>query len=222
MKSNFDNAVESALTNEFSWLDDLKNPYSNYVFSSGFEKNMEKIIPKAEYRYVNIGNRRVRKLLVVALVAILAMAITGCAFAIHYAIEWNETQNDAQDTLDINFNSNEISHDYDSYAVIPDIPKGYSITEESGDDYTWFINYSNPDGTEIYFTRCNDLENISISIDNQDVDLKEISINGYKGYTYIKDNVNIIYWTDSNCFYVLQGTCDMNILIKMAKGVSSN
>lgn len=86
MKISFDSALESALENEFSWLDNFENPYADYQFSSRFETNMQHIISKSQHRYISIGKSRVRKLFVAALVALLAVAITGCAFAVHYII----------------------------------------------------------------------------------------------------------------------------------------
>lgn len=219
MKNNFEAAIESALTDEFAWLDGLKNPYSNYEFSPQFEKNMKKILPKAACEYVSLGKRRVRKIFVVVLAAILAIAITGCAFVVHYLVEWNETENGEQRTLDVTFDSRDNTGENEITTAMPKTPKGYKITDQYCDDYSCTINYSHSDGTQISFTKCNDLENMSVSIDNEDSDLKEIAINVYKGYIYKKDNINIIYWTDSTCFYVLQGTCDTDVLIKMAVSV---
>lgn len=221
MKNNFDSAVENTLTNEFSWLDSFENPYSDYVFSSKFENNIKKILPKAEFNYVSLGKRRVRKLFIAALAAVLALAATGCTFAIHYIVKWNETQNDKQGTLDITFDSNDFQENKDNAPPILDVPEGYEIIEQISDDFTYYIEYAHPNGNLISFDRSNALENLSISIDNEDSELKEITINEYKGYTYVKENVNIIYWTDSMCFYVLQGTCEMDILLKMAESVNS-
>ena len=88
------------MNQEFDWLDHFSNPYEEYAFSDQFESNMLKILNKSEYSYVSIGSRRLRKSLLAILVALFLLAVSGCAFVTKYLIEWNETQNDAQGTLD--------------------------------------------------------------------------------------------------------------------------
>lgn len=220
MRNNFDVSLKNALDAEFSWLDDFENPYNQYCFSSNFENNIKNIIPKAKNNYVSIGKHRVRKLFVAALVALLAIAITGCTFAIHYIIEWHETQNDVQDTLDITFDKQQNSQSgKNSDIILPEVPKGFKITGQQEDAFSISITYAGRDGEEIHFTGCNDLENMSVSIDNEYSDLEETVINGHKGYSYQKDNINIIYWTTDTYFCVLQGTCDYDILLSMAKSI---
>ena len=94
MNKNFDSAIKNAFDKEFSWLNDFENPYEDYQFSRQFELNMENIIPMSEYTYVSVGRKRVRKSMLVALIALLALAITGCAVVAHYFVEWKESQND--------------------------------------------------------------------------------------------------------------------------------
>lgn len=57
MNKNFDLALENALKNEFCWLDEFENLYSDYKFSPQFESSMKTIIPKAEYTYVSVGKK---------------------------------------------------------------------------------------------------------------------------------------------------------------------
>lgn len=87
MNKNFDSAIKNAFDKEFFWLNDFENPYADYQFSRQFKSNMESIIPTSEYTYVSIGRNRVRKSMLVALIALLAFAITGCAVVAHYIVE---------------------------------------------------------------------------------------------------------------------------------------
>ena len=219
MNKNFDTALEKAFEKEFCWLDSFENPYANYEFTSQFEANMKAIIPKSEFTYVSIGKRRIRKTLLAALVALLAVLITGCAFGVYYLVEWNEVQNDKQGTLDITFDING-KHTSDSDTpVLPKIPAGYIITEQFNDDSSCIIIYCDAQQNQIIYSQSNDIENMSVSIDNEDAVFKETIINGCKGYTSSKEGVNALYWTDSTCFYELQGTCDMDILWQMAESM---
>jgi len=219
MNKNFDIALEYALVKEFLWLDNFENPYTNYEFSSQFESNMKTIIPKAEFTYVSIGKQRIRKTLLAALVALLAILITGCAFGVYYLIEWNETQNDKQGALDVTFDIKGGSSSDSNTPGLPKTPAGYSITEQFIDDSSCIIVYSDSKQNQIIYAQSNDIENMSVSIDNEDADFKETTINGCKGYTSTKDGINALYWADSNCFYELQGTCEMDVLHSMTKSI---
>lgn len=213
MNKNFDTALTNAFKKEFSWLDYFENPYENYKFSSQFESNMKNIISKSKSTYISVGKKRIRKTLLAALVALLAIIITGCALTIYYFVDWHEEQNDKKGTLDIGF---EIDNGQTLDSALPAIPNGYTIVSEISDDSSHVIRYSNGDGLQIGFTRYSDIENRNISIDNEDAAFSETTINGYKGYIYAKDGLNALYWADTTYFYILQGTCDVDVLLTMA------
>ncbi len=216
MNKNFDAALSQAFEKEFSWLDDFENPYADYEFSSQFESKMRSIILKSEFSYVSVGQRRIRKTMLVALVALLAIVITGCAFGVYYLVTWNEEQNDKQGTLDISF---EINGEQAASSKLPTIPEGYTIVRETSDEFSHIIRYSNDDGLLIGFSKYIGLENRSISIDNEEANFKEATINGYKGYTYFKDGIHALYWADTENFYLLQGTCELDTLLTMAESM---
>ena len=58
---------------------------------------------------------------------------------------------------------------------------------------------------------------MGISIDNEDAVFKETTINGYKGYSYEKQGTAELIWTDGIYLYILQGTCELNVLEEMTK-----
>jgi len=220
MKNNFDIALENALEKEFCRLDNFENPFYNYGFTPQFEENMGKIIPKAEFTYISIGRKRIRKALVAAIIALLAITITGCAITIHYLVEWNETQNDKQGTLDVTFEVDEKAASSPEEAACPATPAGYAITNEYEDDFTYTIEYSDLQDNIISYHRYNDVENMGVSIDNEDAAFEETTVNGCKGYTYSKEGINALYWADNMYFHVLMGTCDMDILLTMIKDMN--
>lgn len=219
MNKNFDSALKNAFEQEFCWLDDFDNPYSKHEFSSQFESKMRAIIPKAEFAYVSIGKRRFRKTLLAALVALFALIITGCAFTAHYLVEWHEEQNDKQGTLDVTFDVDDRLLSTSGEALQPQTPSGYTITDEYADDSSRFIYYSNSQGELILYTYMSGVENMGISIDNEDADFEETTILGYKGYRSSKDGINALYWSDGKYFYELQGTCKMDILWQMTESM---
>lgn len=219
MNHNFHTALENAMTSEFSWLDDLENPYSEYQFSAQFESNMKAIVPKVEFSYVSVGKKRIRKTMLAALIALLALAISGCAVVAHYIVEWHEEQNVHQGTLDVSFELDGERPANPDSITLPKTPAGYTITEEYNDDFSYIIIYTDSQENQIIYSHCNDVENMSVSIDNEDAVFEETTINGCKGYRSSKDGTNALYWASCTYFYELQGTCDMDTLWQMAESM---
>ena len=214
MKKNFDAALSQAFEKVFSWLDDFESPYADYEFSSQFESKMRSIILKSEFSYVSVGQRRIRYTMLVALVALLAIVITGCAFGVYYLVTWNEEQNDKQGPLDVTFDVATNLVDV-ADVLLPKTPTGYTITEKIDDGSSYIMIYSDSHENQIIYSRSGDIENMSISIDNEDADFKETTIHGFKGYQSFKDGIYALYWADGNYFYELQGTCELDVLYKM-------
>lgn len=220
MNRQYDDAIRHAFDEEFAWLDDFKNPYENHIFSVGFEAQIKQIARRADYRYVSIGRRRIRRLFV-ALIALMLFAAT-CYAAVKAVpketstepkIQWNETQNDLYGTLDVTFDT---EGDLPPVSLDPKTPAGYTIDDILEDEFTLFILYSNNDGDLILYSRDHGIENASYGIDNEDADFREVSINGFKGYSSYKEGRNHLFWTDGTDFYMLQGTCSMDVLWDMA------
>lgn len=216
MNNNFNSALENAFDEEFLWLNDFENPYAFHTFSSGFENEMRKIIPKAKYNYVSIGHKRIHRTLIAALVALLALAITGFTIAACY-VTWHENNNPSQGTVDITFEQGVLHDKEKSDVVLPTLPEGYATYNKETLDSSVIITYMDDEKKKISYSRIDDLDNMSVSIDNENVDLNLVSINGYKGYTSKSDGISIIYWCDSWYFHTLQGTCDLETLVNMAE-----
>ena len=214
MNNNLKIALEKALENEFSYMDDLDNPYTEYEFSPQFEKKIKKITPKAEFTYVNVGRMRIRKAMIAAAIALLALAVTGCAIAAHYIVEWNETQNDEQGTLDVTFNvSGDGPHSSEPFS--PKHPEGYTITNEFNDPVVHSIEYEDDKGHSILFLSQENIETAGLSINNEGEEFKEINIRGQKGYYFYNEGFTALTWTDDRYLYQLQGTCEMDVLMDM-------
>lgn len=216
MNNNFNDALQYALVQEMSQYDNLNNPYEKHIFSADFENNIKKIITTSEHTYISVSNKRVRKGLIAILVALFILTATGCAVITHHIITWHESQNDTNGTLDILFEK-ENGMTSSQATRSPQTPEGFTITSTYEDDGSKLIEYANSKNEEILFSQYKDIENMSVSIDNEASEFKEISIKGYKGYASIEDNLKVLHWTNDNDFFTLQGTCEMSILFKMAE-----
>ncbi|MBP3385101.1 MAG: DUF4367 domain-containing protein [Firmicutes bacterium] len=222
MSKNLQKALSEALTIEFNWVNDFENPHEEYQFSKSFESNMKGICKKAEYSYVTVGSKRIRKSLLAILVALFVLAATGCAVAAKYIVTWNETQNYKQGTLDVTFDIEGPATNGEFIYLTPAAPTNFDAETITKEDSFYVIHFlsSNQDSEILYCQQTMD-ESMSLSIDNEDAYFEEISINGYKGYESSKDNINAVCWADGLYYYELQGTCEISILKEMAESLTT-
>lgn len=220
MNETLRNALSEAITIEFDWIKNFENPYDDYQFSQEFESGMQGICKKAEYSYVTVGNRRVRKSLIAILVALFMLLASGCAVITKYIVTWNETQNDKQGTLDVTFDIEGSANDGEFVYKTPVTPTGFSseiIAKEKGIYIIQFLA-SNEKNEILYCQQALD-ESMSLSLDNENAYFEEILINGYKGYEYSKDGVNAICWADGEYYYDIQGTSASSVLKELAESL---
>lgn len=220
MSRNLQKALSEALTIEFNWVNDFKNPYEDYQFSKSFESNMQDICKKAEYSYVTLGSKRIRKSLIAILVALFVLAASGCAVLTKYIVTWNETQNDKQGTLDVTFNIEGPETNRDFVYKTPITPPEYTSTSITKEDGVYIMELVNPEGETIIYSQQSMDESMSLSIDNEDAYFEEVTINGYKGYEYLKDGISALHWADGVYYYDLQGTCKITVLKEIAKSLA--
>lgn len=220
MNEHLQKALSEAMYKEFDWTNDFDNPYEEYKFSAEFESNMQAICKKAACTYVTVGSKRIRKSLVAILVALFVLAASGCAIITKYIITWNETQNDKQGTLDVTFNIEGPETNGDFVYKNPNAPSEYTSTIITKEHGTYIMEFVSPEEDTIIYSQQSMDESMSLSLDNEDAYFEEITINGYKGYEYIKDVVSALHWADGVYYYNLQGTCEITVLKEMAESLA--
>ena len=132
MEDKLKKALAEAITSEYQWGPQPESLCYEYTFSAEFETALGKIIKSADYKYVSIGNRRIRRALAAALIAAMIMAASVCAVSAGRAIvHWNETQNNKAGTLDVTFEVEEPNETAEEFSYIkPETPEGYEIVRE--------------------------------------------------------------------------------------------
>ena len=132
MEDKLKMALAEAMPIEYQDVLEPENLCYEYTFSAEFEGALEKIIKSADYKYVSVGSRRIRKALAVALIAAMIMAASVCAVAAGRAVvRWNETQNDKAGTLDVTFDVDDPNGTAGEFSYIkPETPEGYEIVRE--------------------------------------------------------------------------------------------
>ena len=220
MNENLQKALLEAMHKEFSWINDFDNPYEEYEFSPKFESNMHDICKKADYSYITVGSKRIRKSLIAILVALFVLAASGCAIITKYIVTWNETQNDKQGTLDVTFDITGPENSGEFVPKAPTAPAEYTFTIITKEYETYIMEFIGPNEETIIYSQQSVDESMSLSLDNEDAYFEEVTINGCKGYEYIKDGVSALCWSDGIYYYDLQGTCEITILKEMAKSLA--
>ena len=220
MENNFVAALEMSMDAEFSWIDSFDYKNETHDFPADFKSRIANVSRYAEYSYVSIGSRRMRKGFVAILVALLALAIAGCSYAAYCLIEWNEEQHDETGTLGVTFEITGEPENTSNELLKPVTPLGYEIIRETSDHDLYFkVEYSDSKGNIINYFQENGIESLGLEIDNDDHTFKEISVNGYKGYSREDEYEADIIWTDGYHLFTLQGTCSMDILVSMAESI---
>ncbi len=221
--NNIKDALTKALELEFQDVPNAENFEYSYSFSKEYRSKMKELSKVSEYQYVSVGSRRMRKAVALALIVTMLVATTVCAAAISkVVVNWLESQNDDQGTLDVYFDVEYPDGVKPEFKFVePEVPEGYSITEREyyGDEII-DIYYSNADGNRIFYSQNIGIETIGISIDNDDPSFKEIEINGYKGYCKNEDGDSFIIWTDGNSLFQLVAyEKQLDILVEMAESI---
>lgn len=218
-----ESALKKAMEYEYRDVPDPEQLDYEHCFSEEFEQSMKGICSIAEQPYVRIGRRRVRRAVVVALVAVMILAMTAGAIAFQKIwVKWNTSQNDDAGTMDVTFEIDDPNNQMKGFQYVkPVTADGYIITSEVKHSKTLYeIQYENSiDGTAIYYLQSGSVDTTDIAIDNENAEFQEILINGFTGYFYSKNGSNALIWSDGVSLYQLMGTCDMGILEKMAETI---
>lgn len=215
-------ALSEAMDEEYRWTRAAQEQAPEHKFSEKFEENMEGVLRSAGRRYVCIGRRRIHRAAVIALIAVMVLAMTAGAVAIQRAVvNWNERQNDVQGTLDVTFGVDDPNHLTEEFHYRkPETPEGYEIVrEEKHSETSYEIEYHSKDGKIVLYSQHGEVENMGLSLDNEDAEFHEVTVNGCKGYSYSKLGNNALTWVEGNTLYDIGGTCDMETVWQMAKSI---
>ena len=211
----FREIVREAMKEEYKWVPQPEELDYDYTFSKEFEKKMQQMIRNNTMHYIRIGKHAFRKMTVVIVASVLMLALVACG--IYLSINWNETQNDEQGTLDITFDiddPNGVRGEFEHKR--PEIPEGFKIAKENEYPFILEIEYENDKGNIIDYLQNGNIDSMGLSIDNDDKGFSEISVNGYKGYARTTGTSPYMMWSDGSYLYYLSGDVSYELLEEMA------
>lgn len=214
----FREIVREAMKEEYKWVPQPEELDYDYTFSKEFEKKMQQMIRENTMHYIRIGKHAFRKMTVVIVASVLMLALVACG--IYLSINWNETQNDEQGTLDITFDiddPNGVRGEFEHKR--PEIPEGFKIAKENEYPFILEIEYENDKGNIIDYLQNGNIDSMGLSIDNDDKGFSEISVNGYKGYARTTGTSPYMMWSDGSYLYYLSGDVSYELLEEMAASI---
>ena len=219
-------ALREAMELDYAWINEINPAELNYEFSPEFKVRIKKIAKMAGHRYITVGRHRIRRALLIAVVAAMLFGLVACTVVLTKPnITWNETQNDTSGTLDITFDvdyseSTEVPADFE--CIKPKKPWGFKIIADNIHEEAklYELTYENREGKTIRYSQWGHIENMNFGLDNEDAEFHETTINGHKGYSYSKLGNNAITWSDGLYLYDIGGTADMETIEKMAQSIS--
>ena len=175
----------------------------------------------AEHNYVSLGRFRIRCAAAAALIAAVLMLLAGCTYAVtQVVIHWNETQNNANGTLDVYFDVDDPDGTLENGGLRkPETPEGYEVVSEDKEEGSHYMIEYLKGKEEITYSQMADVESMGLSIDSDDPGFKEITINGYKGYSSHDEYGCFMIWSDGVYLYNIGGSCSMNIIKRMAESI---
>lgn len=223
----FRQVLRETMCDEYNWAPAPQDLHYTYTFSPAFEVRMQKmmedytVFPKPLHnadRHRYVGRFTLRRVAVVILAAVLVLALAACT-VYYIRVHWNETQNDAQGTLDITFDVERSGNTHTGFeAKRPQTPEGFTVVEEKSYATSLEIEYRD-DVHVIYYDQTGGVEAMGLSIDSEDNDLQKIAINGHKVYISQKGENSHLIWTDGISCFELIGNVEKYVLEEIAETV---
>lgn len=192
----------------------------SHKFSNRFNKKMRFLL-KYERRTLTM-RRFVHRMKVAAAMFLITLSLTfGTVMSVEaYRMRLFEfaTQVWEELTSIVTHSDDNADHDTLVLALPSYIPKGYSILEQTNNEYKHSIIYSDESGAEIYYLQ-KLLSQSEFIFDSEDVEPKEINIGGSVGYLIINKGITQLYWYDNFNTYILISSLDEHEVIKIAESI---
>lgn len=194
----------------------------SYKFSNRFSRKMKALL-KYERRTPTM-RRMVHHMKVAVAMFLITLTLTfGTVMSVEaYRIRFFEFVTQVWEELTSIVAHSDDNADHDTLVLASPYytPKGYSILEQTSNDYKHSIIYSDESGAEIYYLQKLSSQSEFI-FDSEDVEPKEINIGESVGYLIINKGITQLYWYDNFNTYTLISSLDEEEVIKMAESIQN-
>lgn len=193
-------------------FDEKKLPV--HLFSQNFETKMAGLLRQAKRRYITVFGIRMRRL--VAVCALLALLLTGCAAV---RLIGNILIERHREYSRFSFPAvTEEMRQRDFVFVTPPTPEGFSVVESTQLHGMQIIRYEDGSGAYITFFQ-GDIRGLASYVDTEGVKTYPIKINDHKGVTHTKNGYHYIMWVDDINSFEFSGECNFEFLKSVAESL---
>ena len=222
--SNLKKAFEIAYDREMSQLEKEMNLDSNMKvpFSSEFEYRIQIMMQKrgkgSSSTQKKIGRLNYRRMLFVAAIVVIVLAMAATVIGIvrpqiFYDIKEKLTH------WDIQFMQKSEEAITPGFEYIrPEIPKGYRITEEVKTFEDYDITMEDDAGHVIYYLQM-EANSTSLDLFNETEEIRQTEIGGRNAVISHNEDMHTILIEDGKYVYLLEGECDYDTLMELAKKI---
>ena len=223
-------AVQESVKDEFELINNEMALSEPHVFSDEFNRKMEKLLKfskKPYFTFINTFGKRVAVITITIFASLLITVFSVEALrtpVVNFFVNIYETFTIITfDNTANNFESNGITYEEDvlpttieEYLEPAYIPGGYSFSEnidlEGINHIYWLDENQNEIGFEQFI-----IENTTLGLDTEGVELEDITINGNKGWFYSNKGVNNVIWIEKGYGFQIYGVISKNELLEMTK-----
>ena len=183
--------------------------------SQAFERRMEKLWRSTGSKTTR---RKTKQILLIAILAAMMASIMSVQAIREPVVNFLMDIYDRCTDIIFQISANEAVEEIDFYVPAP--PAGYVETGREELQTQVKVEYANRSGGYMRYTQY-DLEGLSLSVDTENADVRVEEIRGISVFTYSKNGLNSIVWSDGNFGYKVNATCSFPELMEIVEDVIS-
>ena len=183
--------------------------------SQAFARRMEKLWRSTVSKTTR---RKTKQILLVAILAAMMASVMSVQAIREPVVNFLMDIYDRCTDIIFQTSANEAVEEIDFYVPAP--PAGYVETGREELQTQVKVEYATRSGGYMRYTQY-DLEGLSLSVDTEDADVRGEEIQGISVFTYSKNGMNSIVWSDGNFGYKVNATCSLPELMEIVEDVIS-
>ena len=220
---NLEQIIMSALDAEIEQYEATMDALPEPRFSSKNRRSIAKAIRIANESSAGAYHYRhrvkVRRIVAVALVAMLVMVTSVIAFAAVYPEYYMVIKEKVKEWTITFVTDSEDCSSTDFVIKKDDIPEDFILTKEVSKEGIYTATYTSEEGREIIYVQEAVSEYSVTGLDSEN-DYKKIEIlNGVKTVITKKKDCYTLFWVGENCSYTLVGNCNLKLLKTFAASI---
>ena len=211
--SNLELALVAVREHELTQLPAEAELHEVVSLSQAFERRMKKLWRSTVSRTTR---RKTKHMLLIAVLAAMIASVMSVQAILEPVVNFLLDIYDRCTDIIFQTSANETVEEIDFYIPLP--PDGYVETSREELQTQVKVEYSAQSGGYMRYTQY-DLEGLSLSIDTEDADVRVEEIQGISIFTYSKNGLNSIVWSDGTFGYKVNATSSLPKLMEIVEDV---